>query len=71
MAPGREQAGCPAASGASAKPGVEEPNVPESWVLEPDLREQTERIDRLAADSEPPPTGCLWKASLWEQVVEV
>jgi hypothetical protein len=32
------------------KQGVERPDVPEFWLLERDLHEQAERIDRLAAD---------------------
>jgi hypothetical protein len=40
----------PAASGVPVKQGVEEPDVPEFWLLERDLHEQAERIDRLAAD---------------------
>jgi len=53
MAPGPDRRlDDPAGSGAPIQPGAEDLDVPESWLLEPSLREQAERIDRLAADLE-------------------
>ena len=42
----------PAGSSVPIQLVVEDAEVPESWLLEPDLREQAEHVDRLAADLE-------------------
>ena len=51
MAPGPEsRLDAPAGSSVPIQRGVGDGDVPESWLLEPDLREQAEHVDRLAAD---------------------
>ena len=53
MAPGPEsRLDAPAGSSVPVQRGAGDGDVPESWLLEPDLREQAEHVDRLAADLE-------------------